>query len=266
MTDHPMLFSGSMVRAFFAGRKTKTRRLLTANDLRVYTGGLDYGGRYVKPDADTFAAALNNPRDFRFIEHLLAWTTDPTPLQLGAVMAQWTGKLRIMPKDRIWVRESVTRFDKGTCDDHAWYRAGHNFHGLSADHHYRSLGIDEHAQWPAGREGPGNGAAYNVPSIHMPKSMSRITLIVDGIKIERLRDISEDDAIAEGAPQYSSSIKLSRPFNPQWKGLYRQGFAELWNEINGAGAWEANPWVIAYSVTPILKNIDEVPAEGAPCK
>ncbi|MDW9960953.1 hypothetical protein GOB20_24735 [Sinorhizobium meliloti] len=96
------------------------------------------------------------------------------------------------------------------------------------------------------------------PSIFMPRWASRLTLIVSDVRVERLQDISEADAIAEGAEQYSSSTKLSRPFNPDWKGIYREGYAELWNAINGAGAWEANPWVAAYTFTVIKQNIDQI--------
>jgi len=66
------------------------------------------------------------------------------------------------------------------------------------------------------------------PSIHMPRWASRILLEVTGVRIERLQDISEEDAIAEG---------VSDILNPV--GAYR----ELWDSINGDGAWVANPWV-----------------------
>lgn len=95
----------------------------------------------------------------------------------------------------------------------------------------------------------------------MPRAFSRLTLLVESVKVERLQDISEEDAIAEGAEQYSSSTKLSRPFNPDWKGIYREGFAELWNSINGPDAWDANPWVAAIGFSVIKANIDSLGAE-----
>ena len=67
------------------------------------------------------------------------------------------------------------------------------------------------------------------PSIFMPRSLSRITLEVTGVRVERLQDISEADARAEGTPF---------PFGG-WVG----GYQKLWESINGPGSWEANPWV-----------------------
>ena len=67
------------------------------------------------------------------------------------------------------------------------------------------------------------------PSIHMPRSLSRITLEVTGVRVERLQDISEADAIAEGTPF---------PFGG-WVG----GYQKLWESINGPGSWDLNPWV-----------------------
>lgn len=77
------------------------------------------------------------------------------------------------------------------------------------------------------------------PSIHMPRWASRITLRIEEVRIERLQDISEADAIAEGAPAVSlhdldgASIAPSRRYR------------ELWESINGAGSWRENPWVWA---------------------
>jgi hypothetical protein len=81
------------------------------------------------------------------------------------------------------------------------------------------------------------------PSIHMPRWASRITLEITGVRVERLQDISEQDAMAEGI----------RPFGDGWghhvhDGLHymhraADSFASLWESINGAGSWDTNPWV-----------------------
>lgn len=65
------------------------------------------------------------------------------------------------------------------------------------------------------------------PSIHMIRAASRITLEITGVRVERLQDISEEDAIAEG-------------MNPE---LPRAKFRFLWESINGKGSWNLNPWV-----------------------
>ena len=92
------------------------------------------------------------------------------------------------------------------------------------------------------------------PSIHMPRWASRITLEVTAVKIERLQDISEDDAKAEGihlwpAPrEFGTSRRFAADYNNGPYGNdYRHAFSLLWERINGPGSLEANPWVAAYS-------------------
>lgn len=113
------------------------------------------------------------------------------------------------PGDRLWVRETFH-----TVDGHrAFYRA---------DYNHNPRGDKEH------------GIVWT-PSIHMPRWASRITLEVTGVRVERLQDISENDAIAEGAPWAACG-------SPQ-VGSQKAGFAQLWEGINGAESWSANPWV-----------------------
>ena len=69
------------------------------------------------------------------------------------------------------------------------------------------------------------------PSIHMPRKHSRIMLEITGIKVERVQDISWEDALAEGTD--------SDPATTNAVG----SFAKYWNYINGAEAWDMNPWV-----------------------
>jgi hypothetical protein len=99
------------------------------------------------------------------------------------------------------------------------------------------------------------------PGIHMPRSASRLTLKVTDVIVQRIQDISELDAVAEGASQYSSSIKLyrDRPYDPSLNGFYREGFSELWEGLNakrGYG-WDANPWVVAAAFTVHKMNVDQ---------
>lgn len=83
------------------------------------------------------------------------------------------------------------------------------------------------------------------PSIHMPRWASHIDLEVTGVRVERLQDISEADAMAEGVPE---AIPFETP------GFYRQGFHDLWESINGAGSWDANPWVWVVEFQRIVKE------------
>jgi len=90
------------------------------------------------------------------------------------------------------------------------------------------------------------------PSIHMPRWASRITLRVTAVKVERLQDISEADAKAEG-------VYWSERFEGWTSGAGADescdyhgsnpvtAYSKLWERINGPGSWDANPWVAAYS-------------------
>lgn len=70
----------------------------------------------------------------------------------------------------------------------------------------------------------------------MPRWASRITLAVTEVRVERLQDISDADAFAEGIQQCANKGIGS-------DGTARGTYRALWNQINGAGAWSANPWV-----------------------
>lgn len=81
------------------------------------------------------------------------------------------------------------------------------------------------------------------PSIHMPRWASRITLEITGVRVERLQDISEADAMAEGIRQQATTKWFSVPGICGAGTTAGAAFALLWQSINGAGSWDANPWV-----------------------
>lgn len=237
MTDRPILFSAPMVRALIEDRKTQTRRIFKPQPE-------DAGNGYVR---------ING--------HL--GSTDFLMREIAP--RHWT---RIKVGDRLWVRESVTRFDKGTCDQHVWYRAGHNtrefYQMFTADIAGRTDG-----EWPHD-EGPAGGAPYKVPSIHMPRWASRLTLPVSGVKIERLQDISEEDAIAEGCTPTDDGMFIipgqylaSDAKVPRKAVTAVSAFGSLWRQINGDSSWDDNPWVVAYTVSVIKQNIDDIERAAA---
>jgi len=86
------------------------------------------------------------------------------------------------------------------------------------------------------------------PSIHMPRWASRITLEVTGVRVERLQDISEVDAISEGVRQMRDGSECwvgregPRGLVTPWP-TAREAFRDLWQSINGPDSWTANPWV-----------------------
>lgn len=112
--------------------------------------------------------------------------------------------------DHLWVRET---FAPGLCTATTIaYCATHKPEDLDE-------GCYERIKW--------------TPSIHMPRWASRITLEITGVRVERLNDISEDDAKAEGAPTECCVIGDK----------HFLGFRSLWRSIYGADSWQANPWV-----------------------
>lgn len=106
------------------------------------------------------------------------------------------------------------------------------------------------------------------PSIHMPRRASRLTLTVSEVRIQRLQDISEADAIAEGCPVSTVPGTIGHPlcqvgFNEMGTPIF--WFRKLWNNLNaerGFG-WDANPWVVAVTSTVERRNIDEAPTATA---
>lgn len=83
------------------------------------------------------------------------------------------------------------------------------------------------------------GAGKLRPSMFMPRWASRILLEIVSVRVERLQDISEQDAIAEGVRQYSVLERIQAG-KDRWA---RHAYRELWESINGPGSWDANPWV-----------------------
>jgi hypothetical protein len=148
------------------------------------------------------------------------------------------------PGDMLWVRETL--FQNGEL-------------GLEyvADKEWISEDIIPDDYGPYG----GDYAFRNIPNIHMPKWAARIWLQVEDVRVERLHDISEEDAIAEGCESrfhrcggfgyYEAGGETQSCECLSWEGgRYYMGFKDLWGEINGAESWDANPWVwvVTYKV------------------
>ncbi|HBX0680636.1 TPA: hypothetical protein GM640_26215 [Klebsiella pneumoniae] len=118
-----------------------------------------------------------------------------------------------VPGDRIWVRETWAEAG-ASAPDLKLYRANYPEHVPSI---YENVPPAEEIRW--------------TPSIHMPRTASRILLEITDVRVERLRSMSQDDARAEGI------IAASGPMEA---GL---AFRELWDSIYGEESWKANPWV-----------------------
>jgi len=173
----------------------------------------------------------------------------PWALPTQGVAECWIAQT--FPGDRLWVRE-------------AWAMAGDaaglavreltSADGVSMNRFYRGL-----LRHRAGSDAYDESTQAWRPSIHMPRWASRLTLTVTAVKIERLQDISEADAEAEGVacPQFRAAF--AQKIGPESYHIpvsWRGGFANLWSGIYGPGSWEANPEVVAIGFTVDRRNID----------
>jgi hypothetical protein len=173
----------------------------------------------------------------RIAKDVTEWHTEENPLDKCVVrdgVAYCDAQVRVddvltfefkcpygQPGDRLWVRETfaVTNsapYADGQSDEIAFYKA--------------SWDESEQPKWK--------------PSIFMPRKVSRITLEITEVRVERLQDISEEDAMAEGFG-LGAVIKAERFGRYMSAGQY--AFASLWEKINGKESWRTNPWVWAIS-------------------
>ncbi len=107
------------------------------------------------------------------------------------------------------------------------------------------------------------------PSIHMPRWASRLTLIVTDVRVQRLQEISEEDALAEGCPiDADASATASRPVAMDGHLLLAptRWFSRLWDSLYGSQpgqSWADNPWVVAVSFETHRCNIDALASKDA---
>lgn len=219
MKARPILFSAPMVRALLAGAKTQTRRVvkpLTKNHpvVNLAEWGMDVGTR-------DYTGKFDDPASWGFVG-----AEDGADMAL----ADWPELCPYgRPGDLLWVRETFCIGNYAVGD------AGPNYTGSQ----------------PYAADFVGEPAMKWKPSIHMPRAYSRLTLRITDVRVERLQDISEEDARAEGAEPSIVGADLEHL-------RFRAGFQTLWESINGAGSWAANPWVWAISFEVIHANVDEV--------
>ncbi|MGY1490758.1 hypothetical protein ACW4YW_15230 [Methylobacillus pratensis] len=210
MIERPIIFSAPMVQAILAGNKSQTRRVIKANFHEI--------------------AERDDGKPWPWRENLDLAEDYWYPCPYGKI------------GDHLWVRETFQgpmldeeqreQFRQDGSEafqkpEFCAYRATDTLDAIDDDRN--ELG------WK--------------PSIHMPRWASRIQLEITDIRVERLQDCSEEDAKAEGAdclvwsgiPGTAADLidwPLREVGNP-----YRNGYALLWEAINGDGTWKANPWV-----------------------
>ena len=213
MAAYPIIFSAPMVRALLDGRKTMTRRLAWKD---------------ARPDIAQHVDRATGVR--------------PTPWQ------------KRKPGDLLWVREAwATWMHAPALHDllPALSRCPNDWAYRATDPEWAALLADrkmlrDHDDRRTDRVGN-----YAVKSpIHMPRWASRLTLEITDVKTERLQEISEADARAEGC-------ELAGGWGP------RVTFALLWNSLHGPGAWEANPEVVAMTFRVHRCNVDQMTSAAA---
>lgn len=228
-TERPIIFSGPMVRAIREGRKTQTRRIVKPQPVSKSEDELEAG------DVVSRLGRLERCED---------------PRGRGKRAAGWLNLRELKcpygaPGDRLWVRETLRTGARGNHEprkNHLWRYAADNevvcvspadANAMVAWAHHKDVDV--------------------CPSIFMPRWASRITLEIEAVRVERLQDISESDACAEGLREWPradphharwSPGLESGPMRDVWEYDPREAFRIGWDAINGdRGPWTSNPWV-----------------------
>lgn len=218
--ERPSLFSAPMVRAILEGRKTVTRRVVKVQPFDLSWSRHDHRFEYT-------AGRLENGDE---IDGFYAYTT-----RSGG---EWSAKCPYgQPGDRLWVRETFADL-RGTGIEHRpdpegplqrYAYAADCRPGSYADEARKDYGI----KWK--------------PSIHMPRAACRILLEITEVRVERLGDISDEQALAEGVRLYTDHAEFGDWYHVEGIETYsaapRRSFELLWSSINGADSWNSNPWV-----------------------
>ena len=229
VNERPILFSAPMVRSILAGHKTVTRRPVRH-----------------QPDVPVTDAIPR--RNFPHGPATIDWYWRPKHGHLnGMPSAGWDFKCPFgQPGEHLWVRESHAQvFEVDIPVGRPFGPVGTTGSPGRPDwksrYVYRADGEMPNVQWHHVGD---NQPVRWTPSIHMPRIASRILLEITDIRIERLHDISEDHAIAEGVDvSVCQQFLETSPTRHQCKMAAIHGFSGLWESINGAGTWDSNPWV-----------------------
>ncbi|UBT78758.1 hypothetical protein LCH33_002121 [Pseudomonas amygdali] len=203
--ERPILFSAPMVRAILSGQKTVTRRVMKLQPVLNGHFWESYGA---------------------------GWGTGITSVP-------------VMPGHSL-----SSNCPYGRIGDHLWVREAWQADAQVNDVAPRELSHGEPIRYPADDASRQTGCSMITPgktrpSIHMPRWVSRILLEITDVRVERLQDISEDQAKAEGVRLYTDHAELGDWWHVEGIETYsadpRKSFELLWTSVGGD--WNANPWV-----------------------
>lgn len=206
--EKPILFSTDMVQALLAGRKTMTRRIVDPQPENT-----NAKGKKVIKVADWFTGLPDRGPAYYWKDNGCWNSSKPFKYKYGK------------DGDILWVRE---KFAKRCTPNGDWSpKLGYCY---CADNDP----LNQHKKWK--------------PSIHMPKDACRIFLQITNVRVERLKDITEEDAIAEGVEKQFSHLfqewryKDYAKVKDDWRSPI-SSFQSLWASLNGFDSWDENPWV-----------------------
>jgi hypothetical protein len=257
MSERPIIFSAAMIRALLEGRKTQTRRILKPQPIAEVRSVFHHAterktGRPVFGMRGPMGGAICGLP----CKHGLLADIIP-PLSAG---------------DLLWVRE---RFSIKSWDEDGSFRITYSADGVVSDDLYPhdenymerfcdridAAGVKVNPDTELYVDVPGR--ILNRPSIYMPRWASRITLRVTEVRVQRLQDISEEDAIAEGVCSFAESLD-----SVGWGGMSHfdriamvrstygsavNAYRHLWESLHGAESWETNPWLATVSFERVMQ-------------
>lgn len=218
MADRPILCTASVVRNLLDGRQTQDRRPISSPLAKCRVGDRLWVRETCR------AEELSRPPQTR-----PATARERAALRRTEVIA--IDELDGLDGIRYLADDHWQKIENTAAAGEAW----------SAMFHYRGRG----------KGGIGN----HVPSIHMPRWASRLTLVVTEVRQQWLQDISEEDARAEGAPRL---VYDGEAFYESSRGTHKIGFAGLWDHLYGAGSWDANPELVTLTFTVHRCNVDQM--------
>lgn len=223
MKERPILFSGEMVRALLAGRKTQTRRVVRICDTPI-----------TKAECDAFKRQKGIPTEAVNVRMCGEYVKCDSPVGSATVSSRVTCPY-------------------GSIDDRLWVKETHHVGSNGAVHYRADYPVDGD---PFNADECGDDTALVGekwrPSIFCRRQHSRITLQIVMVNVARLQEISEEDAACEGVTPAHYDHDLE-PFvlpSGQVIGKAVIAYKELWESIHGPGSWQLNPyvWVIKFKV------------------
>lgn len=233
MKEIGILFKADMIRAILAGRKNQTRRI-------------------IKPQPDVDCRPSKIPQYMELEKHWGKWVTTTPDGETKLIKCRYG-----QPGDLLYCKETFIKGvemeqgtyalnDNGEYKPKIWFKAN-----------------DPDLEWWDGISGfPRKTTPWKSP-LFLKKEDARIWLRNTGVRVERLQDISEEDAIAEGieyfrpVPGDGPAYTLYKSYMPtiwRWSADPRDSFRTLIQSINGPEVWDQNPWVFVITFEVLSVN------------